>query len=249
MKTLTRRAAALLMATAAAIATPALAQSFPDTAGDAGAATDVATDTAAPRVGIQAGDVLIRARAILVAPNEKSGDILPGFPGEKARLNNAVMPEVDATLMATDNIGFELIASTTRHTASGRSGTTGSIGKLASTWVLPPTLTAQYHFMPRSHVRPYVGAGLNYTVFWNEKASDGLEAAVGTTRVHMSDSFGWAAQAGVDIDVTPRVFLNLDVKYIDIDTRARLDTASAGTQRVRLHIDPLVVGVGVGVRL
>ncbi|AHE53451.1 membrane protein [Sphingomonas sanxanigenens DSM 19645 = NX02] len=201
------------------------------------------------RTGIQAGDVLLRARAIIVAPNETSGSVLPGFPGEKVSVDNSVMPEVDITWMATDAIGFELIASTTKHSASGRTGTTGSIGKLASTWVLPPTLTAQYHFNPKGPVRPYVGAGVNYTIFWNEKASSGLEAAVGKTRVHMKDSFGWAAQAGIDIDLSPRVFVNADVKYIDIDTTARLDTTAAGAQRVKLHLDPLVFGIGVGIRL
>lgn len=193
--------------------------------------------------------MLLRARAIIVAPNEKSGSVLPGFPGEKMGVDNSVMPEVDITWMATDAIGFELIASTTQHSASGRTGTTGSIGKLASTWVLPPTLTAQYHFNPKGHVRPYVGAGVNYTIFWNEKASSGLEAAVGETRVHMKDSFGWAAQAGIDIDLSPRVFVNADVKYIDIDTTARLDTTAGGTQRVTLHLDPLVFGIGIGIRL
>ena len=201
------------------------------------------------RIGTRAGDVLLRTRAIMVAPNERSGSILPAFPGEKVKVNNSVMPELDVTYMATDNIGFELIASTTKHSASGRSGTTGSIGKLASTWVLPPTLTAQYHFAPTSKVRPYVGAGLNYTIFWNEDASRGLEAAVGPTKVHMKDSFGWAAQAGVDVDLTDRVFLNLDVKYIDIDTTARLSTTAAGTQNVKVSLDPLVFGIGIGVRL
>ena len=104
------------------------------------------------RTGIEAGDVLLRARAILVAPNERSSDILPAFPGEQASVDNSVMPELDLTYMATDHLGLELIASTTRHSASGRSGTTGSIGKLASTWVLPPTLTAQYHFNSRGAV-------------------------------------------------------------------------------------------------
>ena len=208
-----------------------------------------AQDDAAERIGTRAGDVLLRARAITVAPNERSGSILPAFPGEKVRIDNSVMPELDLTYMATDNIGFELIASTTKHHADGRSGTTGSIGRLASTWVLPPTLTVQYHFMPRSTVRPYVGAGINYTIFWNEKASSGLEDAVGRTRVHMSDSVGWAAQAGIDIDLSRKVFLNLDVKYIDIDTTARLDTAAIGTQRVRLNVDPLVFGIGLGLRL
>lgn len=199
--------------------------------------------------GIAAGDVLLRVRGILVAPNEKSGSVLPAFPGEKASVNNSFMPEVDVTYMATPNIGFELIAATTKHRASGRTGTTGTLGRLASTWVLPPTLTAQYHFAPEGRVRPYVGAGLNYTVFWNEKASDALEGAVGRTRVHMKDSFGWAAQAGVDIDVSPKMFVNLDVKYIDIDTTARLRTTAIGEQRLKLHLDPLVFGIGIGFRL
>lgn len=199
--------------------------------------------------GIRAGDVLLRARAIMVAPNESSGGILPTFPAEKVSLNNSFMPEVDVTYMVTDNIGFELIASTTKHAASGRTGTTGAIGKLASTWVLPPTLTAQYHFNSHGAVRPYVGAGVNYSIFWDEKASKGLVGAVGPTKVRMSDSLGWAVQAGIDIDLTPNVFANFDVKYIDIDTNARLTTTAIGTQRVGVHVDPIVVGVGLGIRL
>jgi outer membrane protein len=201
------------------------------------------------RQGIRAGDVLLRARAIMVAPNEKSGGIRPTFPGEQVGVSNSFMPEVDVTYMATDNIGFELIASTTKHHADGRTGTTGSIGKLASTWVLPPTLTAQYHLNPQGKVRPYIGAGINYTIFWNENASKGLEAAVGRTDVRMKDSIGWAGQVGVDLDINPRMFLNLDVKYIDIDTTARLRTTAIGTQNVRIHLDPLVFGVGLGFRL
>lgn len=195
------------------------------------------------------GDVLVRLRGIMVAPNEKSGSVLPGFPGEKVKVDDSVMPEIDISYMATDHIGFELIAATTKHGASGRTGTTGSIGKLASTWVLPPTLTAQYHFLPDAKVRPYVGAGINYTLFYNEKASNALESAVGATRVHMSDSVGWAGQAGVDIDLNDRLFLNLDVKYIDIDTKVRLTTGAAGVQRVKVSLDPFVFGVGIGMKL
>lgn len=221
--------ASLVMVVGCALSTPALAQS-------------------GERTGTRAGDVLVRVRTIMVAPNERSGGITPAFPTEKVQVDDAVMPEVDVTWMATDRIGLELIASTTKHKVGGRTGTTGSIGQLATSWVLPPTLTAQYHLNPHGAVRPYVGAGVNYTIFWNEKASDGLEAAVGPTRVRMDDSFGWALQAGVDFDISDKVFLNLDVKYIDIDTRARLVTAAAGTQTVDVAIDPLVVGVGLGMR-
>ncbi|MDQ1231561.1 OmpW family protein [Sphingomonas sp. SORGH_AS_0879] len=231
-----------------AIRTAAILLALAATGISASASAEDRTD-AQPRVGVRAGDVLLRARAILVAPNERSGSILPAFPGETVKVDNRIMPEVDATYMATNHLGFELIASTTKHSVSGVRGTTGSIGKLASTWVLPPTLTAQYHFMPTRHVRPYVGAGVNYTIFWNESASDGLQAAVGPTKVHLKDSIGWAAQAGVDMDITRRVFLNLDIKYIDIDTTARLDNAALGRQRVNVSLDPLVFGIGLGVRL
>ncbi len=197
----------------------------------------------------EAGDWYLRLRAVLVAPNDKSGPITPAFPTEHVGLNNFPTPEVDLTYMATDNIGFELVAATSKHNAHGTSGTTGGIGKLLSTWVLPPTLTAQYHFNPKGNVRPYVGAGVNYTVFWNEKASRGLVAAVGPTNVHLSDSFGWAAQTGVDIDINPKMFFNLDFKYVDMNTTARLATTAAGTQSVRVKVNPLLLGVGLGFRL
>lgn len=212
----------------AVIATPASAQSDP---------------------GIKAGDVLLRVRAIVVAPNETTSGITPTFPLEHASVNNSVMPEVDITYMATDNIGFELIAATTKHTASGISGTTGGIGRLASTWVLPPTLTVQYHFNSSGKIRPYLGAGVNYTIFWNEKASPNLVAAVGPTRVHMSDSVGFAAQAGIDVNIGRRSFINFDVKYITMNTTAALQTTAIGTQSLRVHLNPLVFGVGIGRRL
>lgn len=204
--------------------------------------------TAATPALAERGDVLVRLRGIVVAPNEESGGVLPAFPGERVSVNNSFMPEVDVTYMVADHWGLELIAATTKHSASGRTGTTGSIGKLASTWALPPTLTLQYHPMAKGPVRPYVGAGVNYTLFYSEDASNALETAVGKTRVRMSDSVGWAAQAGVDFDIGRNLFLNLDVKYIDIDTTARLNTTAAGTQRVRINLDPFVFGAGVGLR-
>lgn len=197
----------------------------------------------------EAGDTFIRVRGIMVAPNEDSTGITPAFPAETVSVNNAVAPEVDITHMLTNNFGVELIAATTKHSISGTTGTTGSIGKLASTWVLPPTLTLQYHFAPEAKARPYVGAGVNWTLFYKEKASNGLEAAVGQTNVNLSSSFGWAAQAGIDIDLNEKMFLNLDLKYIDLDTNARLRTTAAGIQRVGVDINPFVFGVGVGFKL
>jgi outer membrane protein len=194
------------------------------------------------------GDILIRLRGIMVAPNTRSGGILPTLPAEQVKVSKSFMPEVDFSYMLTNHVGAELIVATTKHHADGKTGTTGAIGRLASTWVLPPTLTLQYHFAPQGSIRPYVGAGINYSIFYSEKASTALVTAVGPTKVGMSDSVGYALQAGVDIPIGKRTFVNLDIKYLDIDTTARLATTAIGTQSVKIHLDPVVVGVGFGMR-
>ena len=194
----------------------------------------------------EAGDVLVRARAILVAPTEESGGVKPTFPNDEVSVTDAVAPEVDFTYFVTDNVGLELIAATTKHNVKGKGGL-APVGELADTWALPPTLTLQYHFAPKAKIRPYVGVGVNYTIFYSEDASEGLESAIGNTEVHLKNSFGYALQAGVDVDVSKRFFVNLDVKYIDMDTTARLTTGSL-VNRVNVSLDPIVAGIGVGMR-
>jgi outer membrane protein len=189
---------------------------------------------------------IIRLRAVRVTPTEHTGPILPSFPTANTAVGNSYAPEVDFTYMATKHLGAELILATTKHSISGR-GSLDGLGQAGHTWVLPPTLTLQYHFFPDGHVRPYVGAGVNYTIFYSEKASKGLDAAIGSTRLGLSDSVGYALQAGVDVDVTHRIFVNLDLKYLDIDTKARLTTGGL-VNRERVHLDPLVPGVGIGMR-
>lgn len=218
-----KKFAAILLAAGSLAATPAMAQD-----------------------GIEAGDWLVRLRGIVVSPTEQSGPVTPGFPTGSVGVGDAVMPEVDFTYMATKNIGAELILATTKHDISGR-GALAPLGKVGSTWALPPTLTLQYHFLPDAQVRPYVGAGVNYTIFHSSDASDSLEAAVGKTSLKLDDSFGYALQAGVDIDLSKRFFLNLDVKFIDMDTTARLKTGAA-TNTVDVDLDPFVFGVGIGTR-
>ena len=210
------------------------------------AAAAVAAVAAAAPAHAEQGDVLVRARAIIVAPTEDSGGVEPTFPNDEVSVTNSFAPEVDVTYFVTDHVGLELIAATTKHDVKGKGGLK-AVGELVDTWVLPPTLTLQYHFTPKAKVRPYVGVGLNYTLFYNEDASDGLEDAIGDTKVKLKDSFGYAVQAGVDFDIGKNLFLNLDVKYIDIDTKATLTTGSL-VNKVKVSLDPIVAGVGIGMR-
>jgi outer membrane protein len=92
-----------------------------------------------------------------------------------------------------------------------------------------------------------VGAGVNWTMFYNEKASTQLVNAIGATNVNLSNSFSFALQAGVDFDITEKMFINIDAKYVDMDTNARL-TTGALVNNLRADINPLIIGVGVGWR-
>jgi outer membrane protein len=207
---------AVAMACAAIVTSPAHA------AGDA-----ANVDTTG---GIHAGDVLVRLRAISIQPDVKAGGTL-GTLG--VDVNNAIVPELDFTYMIRDEIGVELILATSRHQL------TSNIGGLGGVSVLPPTLLLQYHFNHAGRVRPYVGAGINYTYFYNDK----LKA--GDTPVSIKhSSFGPALQAGVDVQVAKNLFVNADLKKIWMRTSASAGGADLGS----LKIDPWVLGVGVGMK-
>jgi outer membrane protein len=192
------------------------------------------------------GDWLVRLRAIGVIPTEESGAVMPTFPTGSVSVDNSYVPELDFTYFFTNNIAAELILATSGHDISG-AGALSGLGEIADTMVLPPTLTFQYHFAPDAQVRPYVGAGVNWTIFYSEDAKDSLNTAIGATDVNLDNSFGWAVQAGVDFDITERVFVNIDVKYIDIDTTATLNTGGL-INTVDVDLDPVVAGIGFGMR-
>ncbi len=195
----------------------------------------------------EAGDWLVRLRGIYVAPQDDSGPVLPAVPTGSVTVDDAIVPELDFTYFFTNNIAAELILATSPHDIGG-AGAISGLGEIADTMALPPTLTFQYHFAPDSRVRPYVGAGVNWTIFYSEDSTSSLDTALGgATGVSLDDSFGWAVQAGIDFDITKRVFLNLDVKYVDIDTTATLNTGGA-INTVDVEIDPIIFGVGVGMR-
>lgn len=191
-----------------------------------------------------AGDLELRVRTIGVLPTGDSGGVQPAFPGGSLSAGNAVVPEIDLTWFVTDNIGLELIAATTRHQIKGQ-GALAGLDNAASAWLLPPTLTLQYHFNPEGRFRPYVGAGINWTLFYGEDADGSLVNAVGPTKVEATNSLGLAVQAGFDYEIAKNWFFNVDVKYIRLDTNVSLDTG-LGTQRTNLDINPVIVGIGLG---
>ena len=188
-------------------------------------------------VGKQAGAFIIRLRGIGVLPQDMSSSVTP--IGGHVATSNSAGPELDFSYFLTDNLALELIAASTRHDIVAEGTQLGRV-EVGSTWVLPPTLTLQYHFMPRQRFSPYIGAGLNVTWFYATHP-----AGPPVTEFGVSTNVGAALQIGFDYNVSGRWFLNADVKQIFLNANARIN---GGAIKAHTALDPTIVGVGVGYR-
>ena len=179
------------------------------------------------------GDWMVRVRALhMNVDNDNSGGL--GLPID-VEAENKTFPEVDITYFFTPNIAAELILTYPQKHDVELGGT--GIGSVKH---LPPTLTLQYHFLPEGTFRPYVGAGFNYTRI----SSTNLNVPT-VGRLDLDhNSFGLAVGAGFDIKIAKNVFLNFDVKKVQI----RTDVSLNGTKLSTVKVDPLLVGVGIGYR-
>ena len=179
-------------------------------------------------IAFEPGDWLVRAGATVVDPKSDNSDIVS--------VDSATSFTFNFTYMMTDVWGVELLAAYPfEHDISLLDGT-----KAATTKQLPPTVSIQYHFMPTSKFQPYVGVGLNYTNFFSEKTMGPLDG----TNLSLGDSWGFAVQIGFDLMIGENWFLNVDGRYMNIETKAKLDGNSLGT----VKIDPMTYGASIGFR-
>ncbi len=202
----------------------------------------------------QAGDIIVRAGAITVDPQESSSDIWVGalgmdVAGTKATLDSDTQLGLNFAYMLTNNIGIELLAATPFSHDVGVKGMPGGFaglnGKLGSLKHLPPTLSVVYYPLDASSAfQPYVGAGINYTWFFDTKLSSEAEGK-GFSGLDMKDSWGLAAQVGMDYMLTDNIMLNAQVRYIDIETTGTTNILGDKV-KVDVDVDPFVYMVGLG---
>ena len=209
----------------------------------------------------EAGDIVVRLRATHISADESSklgaqtdatygaGVISSayGSTGSSAelRVDSNTIPEIDFSYYITKNIVAELIlAIGTRHDVNIVKGGTGAAynTNLGSVNLLPPTLTAQWHFNPDQAFDPYIGAGVSYV-----RAMD-RTLNYGPLPIHIDrNSFGPAIQAGLDYNLPDSKWLvNVDVKKIWFGTDVKLDTGTGFKKIDSLDVDPWVVSVGFG---
>ena len=182
------------------------------------------------------GPWMFRLRGLGVIPVESS---TIGVIGGEVTLGNSFVPELDITYFFHKHVAAELILAVTRHTV-GAVGTAVGDLDLGYVWLLPPTLTFQWHFIPDGQFRPYAGAGVNYTVFFGEDPGD-------ADAISYKNRFGFALQGGMDIGFAEKWAVNVDVKKVFLNTDvvvSALDTLVPAD----VTINPWIFGVGVAFR-
>ena len=181
-----------------------------------------------------------RLRGIVVTPDESAS--IETIGGD-VDISTTIVPEFDITYFFTENWSAELILATTNHDVEAINTAAGDIN-LGDVWLLPPTLLGQYHFTGGKFV-PYVGAGVNLTLFY------GVDEGPVADDVDYDTSIGFAFQGGFDFMLDDKWFLNLDVKKLFLSTDVTVDATSAlgATVDADVDINPWIIGFGVGVKL
>lgn len=201
-----------------------------------GAATGASAQTANDWQVARKGDWIVTGRITDVSSGADDSIFTSGGvdTGLNVDVGNSTMPTLGFTYFLTDNFSVEAILGTTQHEIRAQGGATDVA--VHETWVLPPVVTLQYRPMPEARVSPYVGAGINYMLFYSGEDKNGFT-------VDLEDGFGYALQAGADVALTGPWTLNVDVKKVWFDTEA---TVNGGALTSDVALDPWVVSVGFG---
>ena len=186
----------------------------------------VASASAAPVLAQSKGDMTLGLGIHSVMPQGGNSTTTAGL----LNVDDNVRPTLTFEYFIADRIGIEVLGAYPFEHDINLVGT----GTVAKTKQLPPTISVQYHFVNNSTVTPFVGLGLNYTTFFD---TEGVGALAGTS-VSLEDSWGLAAHAGVDFQVSDHGSLRIDARYINIETDAEVGGAKIG----KVNIDPLVIG-------
>ncbi|MFN8362601.1 MAG: OmpW family outer membrane protein [Cloacibacterium normanense] len=200
-------------------------------------------------VSLSAQNWQVRLRGVAVQPNEKSE---VSAIGGDVNISNSFIPELDFTYFFNKNVAAELILGTTKHDVKTTGSNLTAIGgpasaevDLGSVWLLPPTLTLQYHFYPTKTLKPYLGAGLNYTIFYSVDEGSVVKG------LDYDNAVGFALQGGLDYMLNDKYFLNFDIKKLFLKTDVNVDAtnlASGLKIPAEVNIDPLLIGFGVGMK-
>lgn len=186
------------------------------------------------------GNWMMRIRAVDIQPIKKSDPIAAlALPSNAVWVDSKVIPEVDFTYFFSKNLAAELILTYPQKLDVQVNG----VGRVGNFKALPPTLTLQYHFAPEANFRPYVGAGINYTIISSVNLPV-VNTLTANSSTLSKSSLGGALQVGFDYKVGKNSYLNFDIKKTFINA----DLKVGGNKVSKVTLDPVLVGIGWGFR-
>lgn len=191
------------------------------------------------------GDMVLRAGLTNVAPDESSANVFVAGNdlGVGVNVDSNTQLGLNFAYFVSPHWAIEVLAATPFDHDIGLN----TVGALGSTKHLPPTVSANYHFMdPASAFQPYIGLGINYTVFFDEAFTSANQTA-GFSDLDLDASLGLAAQIGFDYMLNEKWLINASARYIDISTTATFDL-NGDRGSVDVDIDPYVYTVSLGYR-
>ena len=203
--------------------------------GHAALSADLAPSAGSPMATQSPWQVRLRALGVITRDNGS----VDGISESGLSYSDTVIPEADISYFFTDNISAELILGTTYANVRGE-GSIAGLGEIGKTWLLPATMTLLSPFADFGAFQPYLGAGVNYTVFYNQsgKSADSLD---------VKNTFGVALQAGFDYMFDEHWGANMDVKKIFL--RPDFDATVGGADvSGKAKLDPWLIGAGITYR-
>lgn len=169
--------------------------------------------------------------------------------GFDAKVSDQFIPAATLTYFLSRNVAVELLCCFTRHHVdlAAPPAFAGLSGKVAESWMFPPAVTLQYHFDGMGAFKPYIGAGVQWIHFFNEKPGRNTLIA---NKVSIDDAFGVTLQAGIDVAIGRGWYLNADIKKTWLDTTATWHNSAitGGNIVAKVDIDPLIISAGIGYR-
>lgn len=199
--------------------------------------------TGSAAAGDYNGDFMVRAGVSVVLPDSDAKVYSGGglVSGADAEVSDQWIPSATLTYFFTPNIAAELFCCFSKHDVDGKGILAGA--DLGDTWIFPPIVTLQYHFTGMGRIKPYVGAGVQWIHFFNEGRS--TSGPLAGNKLEIDDAFGFALQAGVDIEIGGGWYLNADVKksFIDADAKWKGTNFTAD-----VDLDPWIISANVGYR-
>lgn len=179
--------------------------------------------------GFEKDRVKFRLGVTQVEPKDHPGDL---YDGTKTHISNSYAGTLSNLYFLTPNVALDLLVGTApKHDIYGNGQ------KIGTTRYLPPTLSVQYNFNPEGRFNPYVGAGVNYTYYINEKLLSG-------DKLDITNSFGFAATLGMDYNINKNWSLGAEVRYIDVNSDLRVNGVTVGNG----DVNPMLYTLNVGYR-